>query len=77
MAAGWYCKVMGQVLGPMPLAQVMDLARDGTLKPGDMVRKKTGEWVVGEDIKGLFPASAAEPPASETGNRANESVAPA
>jgi hypothetical protein len=63
MAAGWYCKVMGQVLGPMPLQQVMDLAREGTLKPQDMVRKKTGEWVVGSDIRGLFaPASEARPP---------------
>jgi hypothetical protein len=61
MAAGWYCKVMGQVLGPMPLTQIMDLAREGTLKPADMVRKKTGEWVVGESIKGLFPSASSAP----------------
>jgi hypothetical protein len=47
----------------MPLQQVMDLAREGTLKPQDMVRKKTGEWVVGSDIRGLFaPASEERPP---------------
>jgi hypothetical protein len=41
----------------------MDLAREGTLKPQDMVRKKTGEWVVGSDIRGLFaPASEERPP---------------
>jgi hypothetical protein len=58
MASGWYCKVMGQLLGPIPLQQVMELAQDGTLMPGDMVRKKTGEWVVANTIRGLFPAAA-------------------
>jgi len=58
MASGWYCKVMGQLLGPVPLQQVVELARDGTLMPTDLVRKKTGEWVVANTIRGLFPAAA-------------------
>ena len=58
MASGWYCKVMGQLLGPVPLQQVVELAQDGTLMPTDMVRKKTGEWVVANTIRGLFPETA-------------------
>jgi len=58
MAAGWYCKIKGELLGPMPLAQIMGLAQKGTLAPDDMVRKKTGEWVIGSSIKGLFTANA-------------------
>lgn len=60
MASGWYCKVMGQLLGPIPLKQVVELAQNGTLMPGDMVRKKTGEWVVAHAIRGLFPAASGE-----------------
>lgn len=40
------------------MQQVMELAQDGTLMPGDMVRKKTGEWVVANTIRGLFPVTA-------------------
>ena len=58
MASGWYCKVMGQLLGPVPLQQVVELAQGGTLMPTDMVRKKTGEWVVANTIRGLFPETA-------------------
>ena len=58
MAAGWYCKIKGELLGPMPLAQIMGLAQEGTLAPNDMIRKKTGEWVVGSSIKGLFTSDA-------------------
>lgn len=58
MASGWYCKVMGQLLGPVPLQQVVELAQDGTLMPTDMVRKKTGEWVVAGTIRGLFAEKA-------------------
>ena len=66
MAAGWYCKIKSELLGPMPLAQIMSLAQSGTLAPSDMVRKKTGEWVIGSSIKGLFTANpnAAEGPDS-------------
>jgi hypothetical protein len=56
MAAGWYCKIADQLMGPMPSEQLVELARGGTLKPVDMVRRKTGEWVPAHDVRGLFPA---------------------
>lgn len=61
MASGWYCKATGQVMGPMALEKVVQLAADGTLQPDDMVRRKTGEWVVASAVRGLFTSPAAAP----------------
>ena len=57
MAAQWFAKVCGEVLGPMSPAQLRELARRGAIQPDTSVRKGTdGNWVLAERVKGLFTA---------------------
>jgi hypothetical protein len=57
--AQWYCKLMGDELGPFTSAQLLEMARSHKLTPDDYVRKgETGAWVGAYRVKGLFDEDA-------------------
>lgn len=52
----WYCKVLGQTLGPMSLDELKELARNKQVERGDRVRcGEKGEWVSPLTIESLLP----------------------
>ena len=55
MAVGWYYKVMGQEVGPLPASQLRELAASGFLTPEVPVRQGVeGEWLPAGEVQGLF-----------------------
>ena len=62
MASRWFCKVLGQEMGPVDFREMVEMARSGTLKEDDPVRREgaTG-WTRAGDVIGLFRAAAREP----------------
>ncbi len=64
MAAAWYCKVFGQVLGPMSSSKLLEMAQNQKLQPKDLVRKDDSPWVPAQSVKGLFKDQAAAKPAA-------------
>jgi len=55
MASQWYCKVLGQEVGPVGFRDMIEMVRSGTLKEDDQVRRKeTTEWIHARDVIGLF-----------------------
>ena len=69
MASQWFCKVLGQEVGPLGFRDLVEMVRAGTLKEGDAVRRQgTSEWTLARDVIGLFRAAQkqkAEPVPSE------------
>ena len=59
MATAWFYSVDGNKQGPVSSKQLADLARNGTLKPTDLVRKDGTQslWVPAQKVKRLFQAS--------------------
>lgn len=57
--AQWYCRLMGDELGPLTSAQLLEMARSRKLTPEDYVRKGAeGAWVGAYRVKGLFDEDA-------------------
>lgn len=57
--AQWYCRLMGDELGPLTSAQLLEMARGHKLTPEDYVRKGAdGHWVGAYRVKGLFDEDA-------------------
>jgi hypothetical protein len=57
--------------GPFSLAQLSSAARDGTLRPADMVLPDgTQKWRAANEISGLFPAPPDAPPVAVTASAA-------
>ena len=55
MATHWFCKIMGDELGPMSAGELQAIARSGQLAIDDLVRKHAdGTWVRAENVIGLF-----------------------
>ena len=53
--AQWYCRLMGDELGPLTSAQLLEMARGHKITPEDYVRKGAdGNWVGAYRVKGLF-----------------------
>ena len=51
----WYCKVMGEELGPMSSAELKRMADQGQLTPQDFVRREPDDnWSSASRVKGLF-----------------------
>lgn len=84
MANQWFCRVMGEELGPMPPQQLLAMTRSGQLTREDLVRKGAdGNWVRAENVKGLFTvpsvhdatASVAESPNTSAGKAATAGIA--
>lgn len=57
MRGKWYCRVLGQELGPMTSHQLVAMARNNNLLPDDLVRRNNSRWVLARTVKGLFDAS--------------------
>ena len=63
MASQWFCKVLGQELGPVSFREMAEMARAGTLKEDDPVRREgTSQWTRAGEVIGLFRAAAKERP---------------
>lgn len=69
----WYCAVNGQQMGPVDQDGLMALARDGKLKPDDLVWNSSmgQQWAKASTIPGLFQQAGA-PPAPGTPPSVNQ-----
>ena len=53
-AEGWYYQVMGQAIGPVPFADLRQLARDGKISPETLVRRaENTRWLLAERVSGV------------------------
>ena len=72
MASQWFCKVLGQEMGPLSFQDLAEMLRAGTLTESDPVRRKeSSQWTPARDIIGLLRAAKIEadetvPPDSES-----------
>jgi hypothetical protein len=68
----WYCKVLGQEIGPATFEEVHAMIADGQLSRTDELRHgRRGDWMPADSIVGLFPEEEApvdeyEPEPDET-----------
>ena len=59
----WYCVINGQRYGPEPLTRLQDWARQGSLKPADLVwTEGMGEWAPASTAQGQFSFAPTPPP---------------
>ncbi|NQT17184.1 MAG: DUF4339 domain-containing protein, partial [Planctomycetes bacterium] len=71
MASQWFCRVLGQEMGPLSFQDLAEMVRAGTLTDNDPVRRKeSSEWTPAGEVIGLFRAAKSEaaetaPPDSE------------
>ena len=57
MSTGWFCHLNGKNAGPLSSQQLRDAARDGYIKPTDLIWKQgLKTWVLSSQVKGLFPS---------------------
>jgi hypothetical protein len=64
MASEWFCKVLGQEVGPVGFPDMAEMVRSGTLNEDDKVRRKgTAEWIPAREVIGLFRAARKAPAA--------------
>ena len=57
MGHSWYCRLVGQEFGPLTIAEVADMARQGGLAPDDEVREGTdGAWRPAASFAEFAPA---------------------
>jgi hypothetical protein len=62
MASQWFCKVLGQEMGPVSFPDMAEMVRSGTLKEDDPVRRKgTPDWIPAREVIGLFRAAKTQP----------------
>lgn len=72
MSSRWFCRVLGEDLGPLEFRNLREMVRAGTLCEDDQVRRELArEWVRADSVIGLFrredgsePAEAIEAMAS-------------
>jgi hypothetical protein len=58
MASQWFCKVLGQEVGPVGFREMAEMVRAGTLKKDDPIRRKgSDQWTPAGEIIGLFRAA--------------------
>ena len=61
MASQWFCKVLGQEVGPVSFPNMAEMVRSGTLKEDDRVRRKgSQDWIPAREVIGLFRAAKAQ-----------------
>lgn len=54
----WYCRIADQEFGPIPSAELKQLAATGELSPHDMVRRHDmQQWVTARHVQDLFSAN--------------------
>jgi hypothetical protein len=52
----WFCRILGQELGPMPLDDLCKMARQGELAPDEEVQSgRDSDWVSAKTVSQLFP----------------------
>ncbi|MEZ6064613.1 MAG: GYF domain-containing protein [Planctomycetaceae bacterium] len=58
---GWFCRTLGEELGPMEFNELCEMVADGNLSASDEVRLgKEGAWEPAGSIVGLFASAAGE-----------------
>jgi serine/threonine protein kinase len=62
MRGKWYCKVAGQVQGPMSSHELALMARENRISREDQVRRNDSPWVPADKVKGLFEDPVPVPP---------------
>jgi len=61
MASQWFCRVLGQVVGPVSFQDLREMVRAGTLTENDPVRRKeSSRWTPAREVIGLFRAAESE-----------------
>lgn len=56
MEAEWFAQIDSKIMGPLPAKELKELAKSGTLKPMDLVRRGAkGRWMRAKQLNGLFP----------------------
>ena len=61
MAIDWFCRIRGQLRGPLSAQDLKGLAASGQLAPDSLVRQGvSGAWVKAARVKGLFQPGAAD-----------------
>lgn len=62
MASQWFCRVLGQEVGPVSFKELAEMLRAGTLKETDPVRREGAtKWTRAREVIGLFRAATKEP----------------
>ncbi|NUQ64606.1 MAG: DUF4339 domain-containing protein [Pirellulales bacterium] len=55
MGSRWFCRVLGEELGPLEFGDLRRMVRSGTLREDDRVRRETArEWTRADSVIGLF-----------------------
>ena len=57
MSTEWYYESMGQVIGPLTSAELLQKVRAGEVTEATPIRKDDSQWVAAEDVNGLFEAA--------------------
>lgn len=61
MASQWFCRVLGQEMGPLSFQDLVEMIRAGTLTENDPVRRKeSSEWTPAREVIGLFRKAKSE-----------------
>lgn len=55
--AQWFFQVMGEVVGPLKSAQLLDKIRAGEIVAETQIRKDDSQWVPAGEVGGLFDAA--------------------
>jgi hypothetical protein len=75
--SNWYYIRDDKKAGPVPTAQLKELANSGRLRPSDMVwRSGTAQWASADQLKGLFDHQVQRSPATGVGDRQTDKATP-
>ncbi|TWT56074.1 DUF4339 domain-containing protein [Allorhodopirellula solitaria] len=53
----WFVKRENEEVGPLRPADLLDLVRDGSVRPETMIRKNDSSWFSADSVGGLFEAA--------------------
>lgn len=66
MASQWFCRVLGQEMGPLTFQGLVQMVHSGTLTEDDPVRRmESNEWTAAREVIGLFRAARQQPAEAE------------
>ncbi|MFM2096425.1 MAG: hypothetical protein RIS70_3549 [Planctomycetota bacterium] len=60
MATVWYYRIAGTEYGPISTPELLELAKQGKLRPDDEVKKNRHDWRPASKVQGLFSAEQAD-----------------
>jgi hypothetical protein len=62
MPSQWFCRVLGEQIGPVSFRELAEMVRAGTLKETDPVRREAAsEWTRAKEVIGLLRAAETKP----------------